>query len=151
VRGSALEEVPKEVIEELARPSGSVGTVGDYPFLLHSVVMKTPWTGPRTARYACHVWLEFDRKYGRFNASDVQRVTYRLDPSFRPENRIISTTASGNAFELWLSLYGEFTILEEGGPGDSAFSLPRLTGATGRLDHSSGVREHESRVGRPLH
>lgn len=87
---------------------GEMGRVGTYPYLMHAAKMVTPRTGPHTGRYAVRVWLEFDGRYG-FERSDVKQVVYWLDPSFR--QRVIATEAAAKDFELWLSLFGEFTII----------------------------------------
>ena len=115
VGGSDRTAVAPEVMDRLTSGSKVQGTIGDYPFLMHSAVMTSPRTGPKTGRYACRVWIEFDKVYGGFGPQDVKRVTYRLDSSFNtpnwPGGQIISTEASNSGFEAWLSLYGEFTIL----------------------------------------
>lgn len=86
------------------------GTVAHYPYLLHSGQLVTPRTAPGNGRWTARLWLEFDRKFG-FPIEDVKAVYWRLDTSFAPEHRTIATTAKDAGFELWLSLYGELTVV----------------------------------------
>ncbi|MFO0943882.1 MAG: pYEATS domain-containing protein, partial [Pirellulales bacterium] len=56
--------------------------------------------------YRVRVSLETD---STDQLSTVKRVTYRLHSTF--PNRIIATEARDKNFELWLNVYGEFTIV----------------------------------------
>ena len=40
----------------------------------------------------------------------IRRVTYRLYDDFKPR-KVVATEAKAQEFELWLNVYGEFTIV----------------------------------------
>lgn len=104
--GVAIEQrPPQEIVSALE--ARQWGAIGDYPNLMHVASIITPRTVPNSGRYSVRVWLEFDH-YG-FPASDVEQVIYRIHDSFRPN--IIATRAQENDFELWLSVFGEFTVI----------------------------------------
>lgn len=70
--------------------------------------MKEPEPNkPGTGYYAVRIWLEgYDPK----ELEDCVRLTYRLHPeTFK--DKIISTEASNQQFELWLTIWGEFTAI----------------------------------------
>ncbi|WP_119301021.1 pYEATS domain-containing protein [Dongia deserti] len=109
VSGGKLSEVRPELIASLKREDNPDQSA-TYPYLLHSAVMQVPRTSPKSGRYSVRVWVEFDKNFG-FGAESVKHVIYRLDNSWAEENRLISTAAAESQFELWISVYGEFTIL----------------------------------------
>jgi hypothetical protein len=61
----------------------------------------------------------------------IDRVIYRLHPTFK--NRIIATEARDKEFELWLNVYGEFTIVAKvERKGEDAVWLTRYLDLPGR-------------------
>lgn len=109
VTGGNLSEIPSELMESLHREDKS-DQPGTYPYLLHSAVMQVPRTTPKSGRYSVRIWVEFDENFG-FGADSVKHVVYRLNDTWAADRRVISTAAAASQFELWLSVYGEFTIL----------------------------------------
>jgi hypothetical protein len=98
---------------------GSAGDLGDllerraYPaeltdtlYLIHAAEVLTPRTTPGSGRYRVRVWVE---SFPEAELRDVESVTYRLYDDF--PQRVLSTTARDKNFELWLNVYGEFTIV----------------------------------------
>ena len=83
-------------------PNGVVDNV----FLIHASEVLTPRTKPNSGRYRVRVWVE---AYKENLLDDIESVAYRLYDDF-PQN-IIVTSARDKSFELWLNVYGEFTIV----------------------------------------
>lgn len=100
-------------------------------YLVHSSeVLKRPDPQkPGSGNYAVRVWLE---GYGLEDLQDCFRVTYRLHDSFN--QRIISTEACNQQFELWLTIWGEFTVIAylERKNGKSPIWLTRYLDLPGR-------------------
>lgn len=86
------DDLPTNVVESL--------------YLVHEVQVIRPRTERMAGLYRVRVSLESDPTDELHN---VKRVTYRLHPTF--PNRIMATEAREKHFELWLNVYGEFTII----------------------------------------
>ena len=83
-------------------PSG----LTDSLYLVHAAEVLTARTTPRSGRYRVRVWVE---GFPGTDLSEVESVTYRLYDDF--PRRVLSTTARDKNFELWLNVYGEFTVV----------------------------------------
>jgi len=76
--------------------------------LLHASKVEKPRTSPRSGRYYVRVWVEpYDSR--RTLLADIQRVTYRLHETFQPNT--ISTESLETNFDLWILVYGEFSVV----------------------------------------
>lgn len=85
----------------------------DYPselsdalYLIHASEVITPRTTPGSGRYRVRIWVE---GFPYAEVGSVESVTYRLYDDF--PQRILTTTARDRNFELWLNVYGEFTVV----------------------------------------
>ena len=107
--GASLADVPQDILERLQADDLN-GPIGTYPYLCHSAVEQRPRTTPRSGRYSVRTWVEFDPK-APWDTKEVKRVLYRLHESWAPGDRVIATEAAASDFELWLSIYGEFTLI----------------------------------------
>src|SRR3546814_10839698 len=106
--GADLAKSPLELVELLRQKQ--YGVVNDYPYLIHTAEMQRAPTTPVSGRWTIRLWLEFDGEHD-FASRDVAAVYYRLHDSWREERRVVSTSAADKHFELWLSVYGEFTVI----------------------------------------
>ncbi|HEY9804119.1 MAG TPA: pYEATS domain-containing protein [Leptolyngbyaceae cyanobacterium] len=75
-------------------------------YLIHTSEVITPKTENLREKYRVRVWLE---AYTEFDFNECEKVIYRLHESF--SHQVIATEAKNNQFELWLNLWGEFTII----------------------------------------
>jgi hypothetical protein len=75
-------------------------------YLVHSGSQLDEQTEDGKNWYAVRIWLEADQEW---LLDPCTRVTYRLHPSF--ETKTIATQRRNREFELWLRVWGEFTIL----------------------------------------
>jgi YEATS family len=102
IRGS---EKTQPIVEALERNDLPTNVV-ESPYLIHEAQVIRPRTDRMAGLYRVRVSLESDPAD---DLNKVNRVTYRLHPTF--PNRIIATEAREKNFELWLNVYGEFTII----------------------------------------
>jgi hypothetical protein len=102
IQGSAKTPSIVEALERDALPTNVVESL----YLVHEAQVIRPRTGQMAGLYRVRVSLESDPTD---ELHKVKRVTYRLHPTF--PNRIIATEAREKNFELWLNVYGEFTII----------------------------------------
>jgi len=110
VKGANLSNISKDIIDQLQEPTGVLtGTIGTYPYLLHTATQTRPRTTQNSGRWATRVWIEVAPDFG-FPATEIKRVIYRIEGA-SPGKNVITTMSSERQFELWLSLYGEFTII----------------------------------------
>lgn len=103
--GTAGSDTPdniERILEEKQYPDGIVEDL----YLVHTADVLSPRTATQHGWYRVRVWVE---AYTDSLMADVERVTYRVYDDFR--NRVVSTAATDKAFELWLNVYGEFTII----------------------------------------
>jgi hypothetical protein len=71
-------------------------------YLLHAAeVFKN-----KQGNYQVKVWLE---AYTDVDFNECKRVIYRLHETLNPQ--VIATEAKNNQFELWLNVWGEFTVI----------------------------------------
>ena len=75
-------------------------------YLVHEAEVVRPRTDTRTGRFRVRVTLEAMREE---LLDEVERVTYKLHPTFR--RQIITTVARKLQFQLELQVFGEFTIV----------------------------------------
>jgi hypothetical protein len=80
--------------------------LSDEIYLIHASQTITQRTTPRSGRYNVRVWLE---AYEANEIDDIERITYRLYDDFK--EKIITTTSRANNFELWITCFGEFTLV----------------------------------------
>lgn len=99
--GAPLDESIEETLLKRSYPE----CLDHRVYLVHEAEQLVPRTRQRTGRYRVRIWVE---AYEASDLEDVERVTYRLHSTFpRP---IIATTNKAKEFELWLNVWGEFTI-----------------------------------------
>jgi YEATS family len=102
-QGASLsEDLSEEVLNCQQYPTG----IAEEVYLLHAAEIVSPRTENRKGSYQVKVWLEADTDTD-FN--ECEQVVYRLHESFN--QRVIATEAKNNQFELWLNVWGEFTII----------------------------------------
>lgn len=75
-------------------------------YLIHEAKVITPRTERKEGYYTVRVWLEANP--GKFFDECVS-VTYRLHKTFNPQ--VLTTKSQDNNFELWLNVWGEFTVI----------------------------------------
>jgi hypothetical protein len=75
-------------------------------YLIHLAEVIVPSTPEKPGLYRVKIWLE---AYSEDDFNECDRVTYRLHDSFK--NQIIATESPQNQFELWLNVWGEFTVI----------------------------------------
>ena len=75
-------------------------------YLVHAAEVISPRTETRRGTYRVKVWLE---AYTDIDFNECENVVYRLHESF--SQRVIATEAKNSQFELWLNVWGEFTII----------------------------------------
>jgi hypothetical protein len=103
--GSQGAEKTQSIVEALQRNDLPTNVV-ESPYLVHGAQEIRPRTERMAGLYRVRVSLESDPTD---ELNKVKRATYRLHPTF--PNRIIATEAREKNFELWLNVYGEFTII----------------------------------------
>ena len=75
-------------------------------YLVHTAtIARSPGPVART-RFSVRIWVE---AYSERQVDEIVRVTYRLHDTF--PNPVISTQEREHEFELWLNVWGEFTIM----------------------------------------
>ena len=72
-------------------------------YLLHSAARVSTPSGRQ--RFQVRIWLE---GYSEPHVDSILQVTYRLHHSF--PTRLVATRDRHQAFELWLNVWGEFTV-----------------------------------------
>jgi YEATS family len=80
--------------------------IAEEVYLLHAAEIISPRTENRKGSYQVKVWLE---AYADTDFNECEQVVYRLHESFN--QKVIATEAKNNQFELWLNVWGEFTII----------------------------------------
>jgi prokaryotic YEATS domain len=93
-------------IEEALQRNDFPPNVVESPYLVHEAQVIRLRTDRTTGLYRVRVSLESDPID---DLKNVKRVTNRLHPTF--PNRVIATEAREKNFELWVNVYGEFTIV----------------------------------------
>jgi prokaryotic YEATS domain len=96
---------PPDVEEVLTHKPYPDGISEDY-FLVHSAQVLRERTESSLGLYRVRVWLETWNPNG---LKDCIRVTYKLHETFGQQ--VIATESAQSAFDLWLTVYGEFTII----------------------------------------
>lgn len=81
--------------------------ITDELYLVHSSQETKPYRGPRTGQWLVRAYVEAYEDDSLLD--EIVRVTYRLHDSFG-EN-VLTTEARDKAFELWISIYGEFNLI----------------------------------------
>jgi hypothetical protein len=97
---------PEDIITMLrdkAYPQGIEESV----YLIHAADTVRPRRPDQPGLWRVRVWLE---AYDERQLGEINRVSYRLyeEEFLRP---VITTTNAEKEFELWLSVYGEFTVV----------------------------------------
>ncbi|MBD2438127.1 pYEATS domain-containing protein [Nostoc sp. FACHB-110] len=80
--------------------------IAEEVYLLHMSEVITPRTENKRGSYRVRVWLE---AYTEIDFNECEQVVYRLHESWK--HQVIATEAKKDQFELWLNLWGEFTII----------------------------------------
>jgi hypothetical protein len=97
---------PDDVRKMLVEKRYSQGIVEDL-YLVHESGVTVARTSQRPGLYRVRIWLE---AYIPSELDSVERVSYRLYNDEFPEP-VVATEARANSFELWLNVYGEFTVV----------------------------------------
>ena len=74
--------------------------------LLHASQVIRQRTTPKSGLYRVRVWVEASDDW---RLDNIERVTFHVWRDFRQP--IISTTSKESSFDLWLNVYGEFSVL----------------------------------------
>lgn len=80
--------------------------IAEEVYLLHAAEVISQKTKTSKGTYRVKVWLE---AYTEIDFNECKKVVYRLHEDFN--QRIIATEAKNNQFELWLNVWGEFTVI----------------------------------------
>ena len=101
--GSAVPSDVQEMLKEQRYPD----VVKTDVYLIHAAETVRPRRPTRPGLWRVRVWVE---AYTPGALSGIRRVSYRLyqDDFPRP---VISTEDRDRDFELWISVYGEFTVV----------------------------------------
>jgi hypothetical protein len=102
-RGISVPGSVKEMLEAKEYPPG----LREEVYLVHEAELLRQRLTPGSGRYRVRVWVE---AYDEKTLEDIGRVTYRLYDDFKPQT-VVATEARNREFELWLNVYGEFTII----------------------------------------
>jgi len=100
--GGTVEDSVRKLMENKEYPSGLQEEV----YLVHEAQVLRERTSPRSGRYRIRVWVE---AYDNELLNRIKRVTYRLYDDFHPDT-VVATEAREREFELWMNVYGEFTL-----------------------------------------
>jgi hypothetical protein len=103
--GKSGEAAPQDV-ETLLRTKAYPQCILETHYLVHAAEIVVPRTTPRSGRYRVRAWVEASPPS---LIDEIKSVTYRLYDNF--PNQVITTTACEKNFELWLTAYGEFTLV----------------------------------------
>ena len=103
--GSEGVQTKEEVEQALLQRTYPEGLSEDV-YLVHNAQVITPRTAGRAGHYRVRVTVEADDDA---LLDDITRVTYRLHDTF--PRKVIATEARQSDFELWLNVYGEFTMV----------------------------------------
>jgi hypothetical protein len=98
--------VPKDINETVLNYQKNSTGIAEEVYLIHTAEVIVPRTPEKRGNYRVRVWLEADSE-ADFN--ECVRVTYRLHETFK--QRVIATESQNNQFELWLNVWGEFTVI----------------------------------------
>lgn len=98
--------IPKNVNETVLNYQKNSTGISEEVYLIHISEVIVPKTPEKSGRYRVKVWLE---AYSEADFNECIRVTYRLHQSFK--RQVIATESQNNQFELWLNIWGEFTII----------------------------------------
>lgn len=125
-RGVAAPELVARKLLAKAYPQG----VTDAVYLVHAAQLTRPRTAAGTPLYRVRLWVEADKQE---LLDDIVRITYRLHETFPEGQRTVATEARDSSFELWLTIYGEFSVtaLAETRSGDPVW-LQRYLDLPGR-------------------
>lgn len=99
---SLSENLSEEVVNYQQYSTG----ISEEVYLLHAAEITSPRTENRRGAYRVKVWLE---AYTDIDFNECEKVVYRLHETFN--QRVIATEAKNSQFELWLNVWGEFTII----------------------------------------
>jgi hypothetical protein len=103
--GAAGSSAPAAIETKLLAKQYPEGMSEDY-FLIHEAKTVYPETQDANGLYQVRVWLETEPES---TIQECSRVVYRLHDTF--PQKVIATEAAGKQFELWLNVYGEFTVI----------------------------------------
>ncbi|MBH8561704.1 hypothetical protein I8748_05830 [Nostoc sp. CENA67] len=98
--------VPEDINEKVLNYQKNSTGISESVYLIHTSEVIVPRTLEKYGLYRVKVWLE---AYSEVDFNDCVRVTYRLHDSFKKQ--IIATESYQNQFELWLNIWGEFTVI----------------------------------------
>ncbi len=98
--------LPEDINEKVLNYQKNSTGISESVYLIHTSEVIVPKTPEKRGFYRIKVWLE---GYTEVDFNDCIRVTYRLHKSFKKQ--IIATESHKNQFELWLNVWGEFTVI----------------------------------------
>jgi hypothetical protein len=82
-------------------------TVCEFIYLVHTATVIRERTPSQKGLYRVRVWVE---SYDPAVRRNIERVSYRLYNDEFPEP-VVATASHANNFELWLNVYGEFSVV----------------------------------------
>jgi len=100
--GGTVEDSVRKLMENKEYPAG----LQEQVYLVHQAQVVRERTSPRSGRYRVRVWAE---AYNDELLTRIKRITYRLYDDFHPHT-VVATEAREREFELWMNVYGEFTV-----------------------------------------
>ncbi|WP_414512328.1 pYEATS domain-containing protein [Nostoc sp. PCC 9305] len=98
--------IPEDINEKVLNYQKHSTGIDESVYLIHTSEVIVPKTLEKRGLYRVKVWLE---AYSEVDFNNCIRVTYRLHNSFKKQ--IIATESHNNQFELWLNIWGEFTVI----------------------------------------
>ena len=96
-----------ENIEMILKNKTFPDTIIESPYLVHASTVVRERTEAQFGLYKVRIWVE---AYDKSELQAICSVSYRLYNDDFPEP-VVTTTALASNFELWLNVYGEFTII----------------------------------------
>lgn len=124
-KGGELASNVRAILEKKQFPDA----ISESIYLVHASEVIRPRTEKEVGLFRVRVWME---AYTKDELKEIKQVSYRLFDDDFPEP-VISTAAMGRNFEIWLNVYGEFTIIAYAERQDgTGFWLTRYLDLPGR-------------------
>lgn len=98
--------IPKDINEIVLNYQENSAGIAEEVYLIHTAEVIVPRTFEKQGKYRVRIWLE---AYPEVDFNEYLCVTYRLHKTFK--RQVIATKSQKNQFELWLNVFGEFTVI----------------------------------------
>jgi hypothetical protein len=99
-------KIPEDINEKVLNYQKNSTGISESIYLIHLAEVIVSRTPEKPGLYRVKIWLE---AYFEDDFNDCTRVIYRLHNTFKKQ--IIATESPQNQFELWLNIWGEFTVI----------------------------------------